>query len=222
MAMGKREEPLTRQQQGLAELGKHLQGRSCRRRKERRIAAIGCLILGIGLLVVPKPETPPQWLTILFVCTVLAFTISLGWLCRGLTEDVGYGASAKAVLFLEFLKHLELTDSSEAVPAALDIWPFLSLVQKDALIPHLCSLLGRMDNVQAIQLTQAQCTALEDIVRQHSRTDAAILGLLTLASAQHQGEQLLPIVQDWARQPDRRGAAAREYLLTLGGRTDAS
>ncbi|MGC4047334.1 MAG: hypothetical protein QM758_26335 [Armatimonas sp.] len=215
--MGKHTEPLV-QQYSLTKLVTGLRTRSLRRRKERRIAAMGSLVLGLGLLVVPKPEELPTWLTVLFVIAVLLFTVSLGWLCRSLNEDVGFGASARTAVFVEFLAGMLECDTAEAVRLGLDVWPTLSQTQRDAFVPHLTGMLGRLDTIEAAQLTNAQRCALEEIIQSYRHTDVAILGLLTLASAEHSGSQLRPLVESWADQPGRRGAAALEYLSALESR----
>ncbi|MGC4047335.1 MAG: hypothetical protein QM758_26340 [Armatimonas sp.] len=76
--------------------------------------------------------------------------------------------------------------------------------------------LYRIDPELAAHLTASQLRTLEDLVIKEADSELTILGLLALGTAGYRVVEWETICS-WAKAPERRGRAAREYMATLGG-----
>jgi hypothetical protein len=128
------------------------------------------------------------------------------------------GAFRKAVIDRGLKKMVNLvrqSPSAECVGPVLDVLATgLETAQQAELLKSLGETLYRMDAQQAALLSGEQRKTLEKFVFEGVNSNVTIVGLLVLGSAGYRVAEWATVAF-WAKAPDRRGTAAREYLSAM-------
>lgn len=163
-------------------------------------------------------------LMILLVCWLMkkdvdGLLLAFGSLPSGFLELIHmrrksavFQATKKVILLARKLK------SGSCVSPLLDILGsgVDSAQNRTELIECLRIPLNRLDSAQVAQLTSGQLKTLEKLVMDEPNEHITLGGILVLGSAGYRVAEWETMLS-WARTPTKHGAAAREYLVSVGG-----
>ncbi len=152
---------------------------------------------------------------------LIMLMVGLTSICGFVADSIGKIFPIRSIEAVELTTDLvKLSRNSRLVSPCLKI---LSVKTKTsvakselaALAEVLAVPLYRMGEEEAKALSTTQLRALEKLVFDETSLELTISGLLVLGNAEFAVEQE-STVRSWAQCPDRRGAAAREYLQAQG------
>jgi hypothetical protein len=140
--------------------------------------------------------------------------------CGFIADSIGRFFPTKAIEGVEMMT--EIVKSSRSTGCLSPVLDILSVDSKTNVAKHELSILGntlveplyQTSYEQAQNLSIKQRQALEKLVFGDTKLELTISGLLVLGNAGHVVEAM-GTARSWALCPDRRGAAAREYLSAI-------